>query len=394
MEPVSAPPTTSWRLVLLLYLAGLGAAAQYGKVSVVFDRLQGVWPEAGTGLGFALSLVGVVGIVLGVTAGIVVAKVRYRRALLWALWAGAALSAVQALLPPLPLFLALRVFEGMSHLALVVAIPTLIAQLSAPGDRPFTLTLWGTFFGVAFTILVWGGIPFADLTGLSGLFLAHAAWMAIMAAVLTLVLPRVQAQGPDDDLSVAGILRRHGTIYRSPRLSAPAIAWLSYTFTYVSLLTLLPPYIAPEWRALVVGGMPLVSIASSLTLGVWLLRRMSAVTVIELGFASAAAASLALVVVPGDPLLCFALAAGLGLVQGAGFAAVPELNAAIPDRAQANGALAQTGNIGNTLGPPVLLAVIGMAGYPAMMLVSAAVLAMGIVAQQALARRRAAAFRA
>jgi predicted MFS family arabinose efflux permease len=381
---------TDWRLVLLLYLAGLGAAAQYGKVSVVFDRLSGIWPDAGAGLGFALSLVGFVGIVLGVTAGIVVAKVRYRRAVLWALWAGAVLSAFQATLPSLPLFLAARVLEGMSHLALVVAIPTLIAQLSAPKDRPFTLTLWGTFFGVAFTVLVWGGLPFADRVGLSGLFLAHAAFMAGMAAILTLVLPRVQTEVPEGDLSLPAILRRHGTIYRSPRLSAPAVAWLSYTFTYVSLLTLLPPFIAPEWRALIVGGMPLVSIASSLTLGVLLLRRMSAIAVIMLGFAGAAVSALALAAAPGDPLLCLALAASLGLVQGAGFAAVPELNASLPDRAQANGALAQTGNIGNTLGPPILLAVVGAGGHPAMMLTAAAILAAGIAAQQVLARRRAA----
>ncbi len=389
---MATSPSTDWRLVLLLYLAGLGAAAQYGKVSVVFDRLGAVWPEAGAGLGFALSLVGLVGIVLGVTAGIVVAKLRYRRAVLWALWAGASLSALQATLPDLPLFLASRVLEGMSHLALVVAIPTLIAQLSAPRDRPFTLTLWGTFFGVAFTVLVWGGIPFADRMGLSGLFLAHALWMAAMAVILTAALPRVQTETAEGDLSLAGILRRHGTIYRSPRLSAPAIAWLSYTFTYVSLLTLLPPFIAPEWRALIVGGMPLVSIASSLTLGVLLLRRMSAVSVIMLGFGAAAAAALALALLPGDPLLCLALAAGLGLVQGAGFAAVPELNAEAQDRAQANGALAQTGNIGNTLGPPMLLAVVGAGGYPAMMIVAALILGAGILAQQALARRRAVAF--
>jgi hypothetical protein len=387
MEPTRS--ATDWRLVLLLYLAGLGAAAQYGKVSVVFGRLSGVWPEAGAGLGFALSLVGFVGIVLGVTAGIVVARVRYLRAVLWALWSGAALSAFQATLPALPVFLGARVLEGLSHLALVVAIPTLIAQLSAPKDRPFTLTLWGTFFGVAFTILVWGGLPFADRAGLPGLFLAHAAFMAAMAAILTLVLPRVQTEVPDADLSLAGIIRRHGAIYRSPRLSAPAVAWLSYTFTYVSLLTLLPPFIAPAWRALIVGGMPLVSIASSLTLGVFLLRRISAVRVIVLGFAASAASALALAAVPGDPLLCLTLAASLGLVQGAGFAAVPELNADLPDRAQANGALAQTGNIGNTLGPPILLAIVGAGGYPAMMLAAAAILAAGIAAQQILARRRA-----
>jgi predicted MFS family arabinose efflux permease len=358
---------------------------------VVFDRLPGVWPGEGASLGFALSLVGFVGIVLGVTAGIVVARVRYRRSMLWALWAGAALSLYQATLPPLPLFLASRVFEGMSHLAIVVAVPTLIAHLSAPKDRPVTLTLWGTFFGVAFTILVWGGLPLADLFGLSGLFLAHGAYLAVFAVILYLLLPRIEGEVPQADLSLRGILARHVVIYRSPRLSAPALAWLSYTLTYVSLLTLLPPYIAPEIRALIIGAMPLVSILSSLTLGVILLRRMSAVSVMVAGFAGAAVAALALAALPGSAALCLALAAALGLVQGAGFAAVPELNDEVQDRAQANGALAQTGNIGNTVGPPLLLAVIALGGYPAMMLVAAAVLALGILGQGALARRRAAA---
>ena len=145
-----SPKQTSFALVFALWGAGLGAAAQYGKVSVIFDMLPGIYPQAGAALGFAVSLVGFVGILLGVVAGLVVARLRYRRALLTALWAGAAISLFQALLPALPLFMLSRVAEGASHLAIVVAAPTLIAQISADKDRGLTLTLWGTFFGVAF----------------------------------------------------------------------------------------------------------------------------------------------------------------------------------------------------------------------------------------------------
>ena len=69
------------------------------------------------------------GILLGAVAGLYVAAFGYRRTLVWALWAGAAMSAVQALYLPFGLFLASRVVEGLSHLGIVVAGPVLIAQL-------------------------------------------------------------------------------------------------------------------------------------------------------------------------------------------------------------------------------------------------------------------------
>lgn len=60
---------TNWPLVWLLWAAGLGAGAQYGKISVVFDRLPALSPDAGSALGFLVSLVGVLGIMLGAMAG-------------------------------------------------------------------------------------------------------------------------------------------------------------------------------------------------------------------------------------------------------------------------------------------------------------------------------------
>jgi nitrate/nitrite transporter NarK len=83
-----------------------------------------------------------------------------------------------------------------------------------------------------------------------------------------------------------------------------------------------------------------------------------------------------------------ALFAALGLVQGASFAAVPELNATARDRALANGALAQMGNAGNLLGTPVMLAALsagGMAGPVALVM---AAYAAAIAAHLGFARLR------
>ena len=174
---------TPFILIFLLWGAGLGAAAQYAKVSVIFDQLPDVYPQAGAALGFAVSLVGSIGIIFGVVAGLLVARIRYRRALLCALWLGAVISAIQSFLPPFGWFLALRAVEGLSHLMMVVAAPTLIAQLCAPQHRGFALTLWGTFFGVAFAILAWVGLPLVAAFGVSALFIAHSIYMAVFAVI-------------------------------------------------------------------------------------------------------------------------------------------------------------------------------------------------------------------
>jgi MFS transporter, DHA1 family, inner membrane transport protein len=379
---------TNFLLVFLLWGAGLGAAAQYAKVSVVFSYLPSLYPSAGASIGLAVSLVGAVGIILGVVAGVLVSRLGYRRTLLAALWAGAAISALQALVPPFAAFLALRVAEGMSHLALVVALPTLIAQVSAPQHRGFTLTLWGTFFGVAFAVLAAFGMPLVVRFGVPGLFAAHAAYLALFALILAPVLKPLARNAPAAVPSFADILAKHAEIYRSPYLSAPAFGWLFYTFCFVAVLTVIPPYIDEASRIRVMATMPLASILSSLTFGVLLLRVMPATSVTILGFTLAALTMLWLWASPGAPMACIALALCLGLVQGSGFASVPQLNAEAASQAQANGAMAQMGNLGNTLGTPIMVAALAGFGYVALPLLIGGMLLAGAGAHLLLAARR------
>ena len=366
-------------LILLLWGAGLGAAAQYAKVSVIFDQLPDVYPEAGAALGFAVSLVGFIGIVFGVVAGLLVARIRYRRALLWALWLGAAVSAIQSFLPSFEWFLVLRGIEGLSHLAMVVAAPTLIAQLSAPQHRGLTLTLWGTFFGVAFAVLAWGGLPLVAAYGVSALFAAHAIYMAVFAVILTFSLHALPSTETFPKLSVSNILRDHIAIYRSPHISAAGLGWLFYTFCFVSVLTVMPPFLDPSERAFVTGAMPLASIISSMTIGVWALRYISAVGVVIWGFGCSIISMVWLGFDPENAYGCIALAASLGLVQGASFAAVPQLNDTAETQAQANGAMAQMGNVGNTIGTPIMVAALAGFGYIALPVFVSIALLMGLL---------------
>ncbi|EEW25783.1 MFS transporter [Rhodobacter ferrooxidans] len=367
-----APKSGFW-LVLALWGAGLGAAAQFGKVVVIYDLMARQYPAAAaTSLGLLVSMVGFVGLVFGTTAGLLVQRAGYRRVLVAALGFGAVLSLVQAPMLPLPLMLALRLAEGASHLAIVVAAPVLIAQIAPLARQGLAMTLWSSFFGVTFALMAWAGRPLAEAFGPGALFAAHAAYMALFAALLWLMLPRDVPQEAKP-LSLKEIIRQHGVIYASPRLAAPALGFFCYTITYVALLTLLPVFAGAPHQVLLAAAMPLVSIAVSLTLGVWLLRRMTAVSAVMLGYAVALAAAAALWLGWQNPPLMLTasltLAAALGLVQGASFASIPQLNASGADRARAAGAVAQLGNLGTTSGTPMLSALIlahgisGLAGF-------------------------------
>jgi predicted MFS family arabinose efflux permease len=371
--------TGSWALILALWGAGLGAAMQYAKVSAIYDLLGGIYPEGGAALGWLVSAIGGVGIVLGVVAAMLVARIRYRRALLGALWLGAAVSLAQALLPPLPIMLAIRMVEGISHLAIVVAAPTLIAQIATDRQRGLALTLWGTFFGVAFAVMAWAGRPLALYAGIPSLFALHAVYMAGFALYLS---PRLRTLPQEEDapaFSLRTVLATHATIYRSTSISAPAIGWLFYTFCFVSILTVLPPYLDPEIRGLVMGAMPLTSIAVSMTIGVMLLRHFPAVQVVICGFALSVLAMIWLWMVPAGALACIALAGAMGLIQGASFASVPQLNSTAATQAQANGAMAQMGNLGNTLGTPVMAVALAGWGYVSLPILAGSAFSIGLI---------------
>lgn len=379
-------------LVLLLWLAGLGAATQFAKIAVPFAIYQALYPEVGSWIGWLLSIVSIVGIVFGLIAGILVAKIGYVRLLITGLLMGAAMSFWQARLPGFSAMLTSRLIEGVSQLIIVVVAPTLIAQFSTDRYRGAAMALWSTFFGVSFAFMAWVGMPFLREYGLHGLLSAHSAYMVILAACLTIAFRIFDLQLPKSDsdlyLSKRSILKQHITTYKSPYIAAPAIGWLFYTLTFVSLLALIPATLPTDHSAVIVGLLPLISIVVSLVGVSFLLILMPATRIVTIGFSLAAAIVLARLLGLPAGYAWVGLFAVLGLIQGGSFAAIVQLNSSPRDRAMANGAMAQMGNLGNALGTPVLLAILGISGVKGMLYAVCALYVMGGLVHILLSRKR------
>jgi predicted MFS family arabinose efflux permease len=338
-----------------------------------------------------VSIVGIVGLTFGTTAGLLVARIGPKRVILAALVLAAAVSAVQISMPSYPVMMASRVFEGVSHLAIVVVGPTAISGLAPARHQGAAMTLWSSFFGVAYAALFYFGPGVAAAHGEGAIFAGHAAWMLGCALLLWWLMPPDPAVKPATGLG--GLWQQHREIYASAFVAAPAMGFACYTMTYVALLTLLPALMGPTWGGFVGVAMPLMSIAVSLTLGVWLLQRMTAVALVQAGFFLACGACAGLWLLwgqgPWAAGCALFMAGSLGIVQGASFASLPQLNPEPGDRARGAGAIAQLGNLGTTSGTPLLALAIQGAGISGLALFVIGFSVLGVAIHTLQARRRA-----
>ncbi|MEX0307768.1 MAG: MFS transporter [Ruegeria sp.] len=375
--------------VVLIWFAGLGAATQFAKIAVPFADIGLLYPDQAAVIGWLLSIISMMGAALGAISGAITARIGPSRLLLSGLVLGGVLSLLQASLPGFQSMLASRVVEGLSHLAIVVAAPTLIAQITTGRARYNAMVLWSTFFGVAFALNAWLGLPIVDRFGIPAYFALHGALMLSVAGLI--MLSRLKTDlGLSDGMSwgLSSVLDIHLKTYRSPFISAPAIGWFFYTLTFVSLLAILPGRLPEDQGASIAALMPLAGIVLSWLLVPFLLTVLSCVTVVNLGFGLGTLTIIALFL--GAPLAfgCIALFAVLGLVQGGSFAAVPELNDTAETQALSYGAIAQMGNAGNLLGTPILLAILLGADEAGMFIAVAAFYVTAILVHLVLARRR------
>lgn len=357
---------TDWRLIALLFLAGLFAAGQFAKIALTLEQLQAIYP--GAPVPWAVSALSVAGIVFGVTAGMVVAQFGARRVILAALFTASATSLLQAALPSFSAFMSLRILEGLSHLAIVVAAPTLMVAVASARDVPVAMGIWGTFFGVGFAAVA-AVVPL--FSGPGTVYLAHGIFGFALLALLWPLIPRGIARGTWE----GGLISRHFAIYTSPRMVAPALGFLWHTMMFLGLLTFLPRYMG-EWMAPI---LPLVALLGTLSAG-WLARRMTPKSLLLAGFGLTIVGAGLAIMVPEALLLTvvFPLFLVVGLAPGASFANIPALNEDPADQARANGAVAQLGNIGTAISVP-LFAETATFGLTGLLLAAMAISSLGLI---------------
>ncbi len=354
----------------LLYTAGMLAAFQYAKIPFMLPGLLQQMDISPVQQAMVLSIIGVLGAAAGTFAGAVCLRLGLRRTLLAGLAVGVAGSLLPLISDSYGLLLLARVVESLAHMAIVVAVPTLILSLCPPAVQPKAMALWSCYFTLTFIIAACLVPPVMQAAGWRGVAWGHAALM-VVAGVLCLGWVKAdQLSAPSTQLTVSGLWASQWRLLSQLKLLAIPATFFGYTLLFVALVSVLPKLLSTTPSALAMWAMalPLASLAGTLVAMTALNLGMQGYQLVRLSAAAMVLAGLVLLILPqyvlaaqSTVVIVFVL---LGTLPAGIVSSIPTLFAADdPDVALVNGGLVQFGNLGNLVGSPILAAMLVQLGW-------------------------------
>lgn len=384
--------------IAALLVAGVFAGAQLGKIAPLVG-----WYRDETGfslvlIGWLTSAIGVFVALAALPAGWAVGALGARTSFVWSSIVLAAGGVALALFQSPGPILAARLVEGLGYLALVIAIPAILATVSPPSWRGPALALWGGFVPVGFAAADFLAATLLVAASPKAYLLANVACFVVFAAASALLLRRVGDVTPDRVPAGAGGDRPAVAGSLSTAVVAAALAFGAYVVLSVGFFAFMPAYVAERRDLLVSAGVIALSVPAGNLLASLFMRRGNVRVAAWLAAAGFVAAAVAAVPAFASSAAATATVAALafavagGVTASALFAAVPYVVPKGGSVAVAIGLVAQAGGLGTVFGPPLAGHVIeryGWAGY-AWFLAAVAVAGLFVLAPLVMRRPRAA----
>ncbi len=358
----NGPDRTAWTTVLLAIAAGILRAAQLGKVHIGLPSIRGSFALGLVSASWILSALNVVGLFTATPAGTLCARIGNRRAVILGLVIAAAASAAGGFSPSLGWLLFTRFLEGVGFVMIVVAAPSLIAEVTTGKHMRIVLGGWSAFMPA--------GIALA--TALAPLVLVHRTWRAVWeidaVALLSLAalfaLARAAKDEPRGARAQAAIGTEFGAVLTARGPLLLALIFGLFTLQYLSIMGFLPTllierfHLSDEATGLLVSIATASNILGNLAAGVLLQRGFSRVRIIAATaiFMAVMAVGMFSLHLPltGFYLCALAFSCIGGLIPSSVMGAVPYYAPAPSLLGATNGLLVQGSNLGIVFGPPVI----------------------------------------
>ncbi len=346
--------------VLLLMGSGVVAAAQIGKAIISVPLIRSELALSLDLAGLIVATFATIGAMTGIGAGLVVSRLGARRSLIGGMGVIALGNMIGANAPDQLVLLVARIIEGVGFLAVVLAVPSMLAQLVTREKRDFVMAAWSAYMpiGIMLMLLV---APLLPTIGWRSFWLANALATGSCAILLAIHAPATPATAR------AGVARFFAdalTIVRQPSCLVLAFAFFAYSCQIFSLTFALPLLLTSAYGV----SLGAAGLLSAMVLAVSAIGHLSSSLLLRIGvsiWASIAAAfgffALSGFAVYGDVLpplgvaIVAALALGVGgLAPGAIYAAAPHAAPAPSAVPPTIGLVQQASSLGQFAGPASL----------------------------------------
>ena len=236
-QSIAEATTGAWSLhATLLIGSGIVAAAQIGKAIIAVPMIRG---DLALGLdlaGLIVAIFAAMGATTGIGAGVVVGRLGARRSLIGGMSVIAIGNLVGAGAPDAFVLLAARIIEGVGFFGVVLAIPSMLAQLVPRDRRDFVMAVWSAYMPAGIMLTLFAA-PLLASIGWRDFWLANAAVASTCAVLLAMYAPALPATARDPE---GRFFSEVMTVVRHPSCLVLALAFFAYSCQIFSLTFALP----------------------------------------------------------------------------------------------------------------------------------------------------------
>jgi MFS family permease len=348
---------TNWRAVWAVFVGGLVAGAYMTKVAPALPAMRAELDLTLVEAGFIATTFNVMGMLVGVLAGVACDRFGYKQLALGGLAVMAAGGALGAAAGSFEAVLLARFLEGVGFILFVVSAPTLMTAAAAtPRDRAKALGIWSAYMPTGGSIALVAAPWLIAAWGWRGLWYALAVAAGAAALAFARLVPRSRPARLSSLRLVLESLTRANL--------AMAALFACYVAQWTSIMIWLPTFLVDEHgastaaAALATALMVAVNVPGNLA-GGWLLARgVPRGTLIIAASGAAAVCEIGMLAssLPGALRYSLVLAFSLcsGVIPASIFAGLP-VHAKTPSHiATGNGIALQGSNLGQFFGPIAL----------------------------------------
>ena len=349
---------TDWRAVWAVYAAGLAAGAHLTKVPPALPALRDALGLTLVESGFIATMFNVMGMTVGMLAGVLCDRLGHKRLALAGLAVMVAGGLIGAAAPDFALLLLSRFLEGIGFIVFVVSAPALMAAaVGSVRDRSRALGLWSSYMPTGGTIALLAAPALIAAWGWRGLWVG----IALGTALAALVFWRAVRAAPYGAVSSVRLLVE--SLAQKGNLVLAAL-FAFYVAQWSSVMIWLPTFLVDEHdastrtAALATALMVLVNAPGNIA-GGWLLAHGVRRSALIVGAALiAAACELAMLSTGLPPAVRYGavlvFSACIGVIPASIFAGLP-VHAKTPQHiGTGNGIVNQASQAGQFFGPLAL----------------------------------------